>query len=405
VLHFRAPIEEAAAPADLPAHPLADLFPLIEGEEFEALVWDICERGLREPIVLYEGAILDGRNRYRAARQANVPCRFETYDGDDPAAYVVSLNLRRRHLNESQRAMVAAKLANLQRGRPKENAPIGAFNLSQNDVADRLNVSRRSVQRAAVVREKGTEELRRAVEQGHLAVDAAARAAVLAPEIQDRIAGEAKAGRANVVKLVVKQERRALREREIGERQCASPEGLFGVIVEDFEHDFEVYSRETGMDRHAANHYETASDAHTPEEIVARTRDRFACAAPDCVLGMWTTIPHLAISLEVMRLRGFKYVSHCIWEKDRIITGFWFRAKHEILLIGVRGDVPCPAPGTQFVSIIRAPAGKHSEKPEIFLEWFEHFFKTWRKLELNSRRDREGWTAWGNEAGKRTGAA
>src|SRR5262249_43728857 len=95
-------------------HPLANLFPLIEGWEFDELVADIAAHGVREPIWLYDGQIIDGRNRYRAASIAGVDCPMREYTGDDPAAFVVSLNLKRRHLNDAQRAMVAAKLATLQ---------------------------------------------------------------------------------------------------------------------------------------------------------------------------------------------------------------------------------------------------------------------------------------------------
>jgi N6-adenosine-specific RNA methylase IME4 len=201
------------------------------------------------------------------------------------------------------------------------------------------------------------------------------------------------------IATAVKQARRAARERELGQRQLEAPDGKFGIIVEDFEWDYEVYSRETGMDRHAANHYETADDAHTPEEIVARTAERFACADDNCVLWMYAPAPHLAIAIKVLELRGFKYVSNYVWRKPTIITGWWARFKHEHLLIGIKGDVPCPAPGTQWDSVIDAARGEHSAKPDDILEMIDEYFPTWRKIELNRRGlPRPGWAAWGNEA-------
>ena len=71
-------------------HPLADLFPLLEGQDFAELVDDIREHGLHEPIVVYEDKILDGRNRYRACLAAGIDPTFTAYTGDDPVAYVVS---------------------------------------------------------------------------------------------------------------------------------------------------------------------------------------------------------------------------------------------------------------------------------------------------------------------------
>jgi len=97
-------------------HPLANVFPLLEGEEFDALVADIQASGLCEPVWLYEGQILDGRNRYRACQVLGIECATRDYLGNDPLAFVLSMNLQRRHLDESQRAMIAARLATMRQG-------------------------------------------------------------------------------------------------------------------------------------------------------------------------------------------------------------------------------------------------------------------------------------------------
>ncbi|MGB8127184.1 MAG: ParB N-terminal domain-containing protein [Pseudolabrys sp.] len=87
---------------DTPAfHPLADLFPLMECEEFGRLVESIRASGLRECIILHHGQILDGRNRFRACLEAGVEPQFDRLpNGDDPLRFVIDKNLRRRHLTE-----------------------------------------------------------------------------------------------------------------------------------------------------------------------------------------------------------------------------------------------------------------------------------------------------------------
>jgi hypothetical protein len=102
----------ACAQPELPFHPLADLFPLMEGEEFAALVADIKANGLLEDIVLYEGKVLDGRNRYRACLTAGIVPRSYNCDHfvTDPAAHVISANIYRRHLTADQRRGLIHKL-------------------------------------------------------------------------------------------------------------------------------------------------------------------------------------------------------------------------------------------------------------------------------------------------------
>lgn len=163
-------------------HPYADVFPLLEGAPFDELAADIEARGLLEKIVLYDGKILDGRNRFLACRKAKITPAYRKYTGKDPLGFVVSLNVQRRHLTESQRAMAAAKIATLQTGTNQHlskkpgstvvGAPIGAP--SQSDAGAQLNVGRRSVQRARKVIEEGSKALQQAVTQGEVSVSKAA---------------------------------------------------------------------------------------------------------------------------------------------------------------------------------------------------------------------------------------
>lgn len=398
-------------------HPLANLFPLIEGQSFDELVADIAAHGLHEPIEILQGRILDGRNRYRALQAAGIAVdkhhlryfRPELYG--DPLAYVISKNLKRRHLNESQRAMVGARIATMRQGertdlQPSANLPKvatptpdpspqgggEAAAISQAAAAQMLNVSDRLVRSAKAVADKGAPELVAAVEQGHLAVSAAAQAVVLAPEAQRKIAQEAAAGRDNVVRTVIKQEARARREVALAEKQIALPAKKYGLILADPEWRFEPWSRETGMDRAADNHYLTSRT-----DIIG-SRDVPSIAADDCVLFLWATAPMLPHALAVMGTWGFDYRSHCVWHKDRVGTGYWFRNRHELLLVGVKGEIPAPAMGMQADSVFIAPVGAHSAKPEAALDMIERYFPHLPKIELNRRGPaRPGWDAWGNE--------
>lgn len=189
-----------------------------------------------------------------------------------------------------------------------------------------------------------------------------------------------------------KKEEREARERELAAQQTALPTKRYGVILADPEWRFEVYSRETGMDRAADNHYPTS----VTDEICVRPV--WSIAADDCALFLWATVPMLPDALRVMEAWGFAYKSHCVWIKNRIGTGYWFRNKHELLLIGTKGSIPAPAMGAQFASVIDASVSEHSEKPDVFLELIDSYFPNLPKIELNARRCRNGWDAWGYEA-------
>ena len=170
-------------------HPVADLFPLLQGEAFQTLVADIKKNGLLEPILVDAAErIIDGRNRYLACLAASVEPRFTKWQGEDALPELaLSLNLHRRHLNESQRALVAGRLAKLlitKEKRSAANLQRRAAGRICDRAARQVNVSARLVAYAIKVLDHGCPELIAAVESGEFKVSAAAVLANLPPARQ-----------------------------------------------------------------------------------------------------------------------------------------------------------------------------------------------------------------------------
>lgn len=170
---------------DMQAHVAAQIFPMMEGADFDALMVDIKANGQREPIVVHDGLILDGRNRYRACRQLGLQPVMTRWEQRGTAeAFVISMNLHRRHLNESQRAMIAAKLAKRTRLEtliPNAAGKVGlevqktTSSMTAGEAAELLNIGRATVFAAKKVLAAGTPEEIAAVEEGQAGVNTVAR--------------------------------------------------------------------------------------------------------------------------------------------------------------------------------------------------------------------------------------
>ena len=157
-------------------HPLCTaFFDQMTDAEISDLAADIAKNGQHEIIRTHEGKILDGRNRYLACIQAKVPPLYAMLDkGIDPVMYVIGKNMHRRHLSESQRADVAAKIAK-------------TANLPLKQSAAMMNVSERSVHSAARVQKHGVPELAKAVQTGKVSVASAAKVAEMKPAKQRKL--------------------------------------------------------------------------------------------------------------------------------------------------------------------------------------------------------------------------
>lgn len=423
----------------IPFHEYANLFPMMSGKEADEFNANMKREGFRadERIMLFAGTILDGRNRYRGALNAKfvtpdfrpdfsagpIDGIFENFDPEihgDPLGYVISKNLKRRHLNEGQRAMVAGKLANLKRGQPAKAVtkkpkpkgkaaakspapaetsipPIGG--ISAEKAAEQLNVGTRSVERARVVLEHGAPELQQAVEQGTVAISVAAEIATLPQAEQTEIVARGEKEIVEKAREIGQAKRAVKREKKLEKISAAArgngplPNKKYAVLYADPAWNWETWS-EKGTDRTPG--YATA----TLEQLCALRLG--GIAADDAVLYLWATAPKLLDALKLMKDAGFDYVSQHIWDKEWQTTGYWVIGVHEILLVGTKGNIPAPLPGTQEVSIYRERrTTEHSRKPAHFAEMIDRLFPGVPKIELFHRDGspvREGWDYWGNQS-------
>ena len=336
-------------------HEVANIFPLLTGNEFESLRDDIKTNGLLEPIVIHEGKILDGRNRYTACLGADVVPDYEDYDGDDPLGFVLSKNLHRRHLNESQRGRVASKIADMPEGRPDNNST----NLySLQDAANLLNVGRTTVANIKKI-ELEAPELIPAIESGELRVGKA-----------------------------VQQINRAERVEKILEAPELLTEVRYPVIYADPPWRYEHSKTDN---RKIENQYPTMS----LDELYALPVSKLA--TDDAVLLLWATSPKLEEAMWVISAWDFVYRTNMVWIKDKIGMGYYARQQHELLLIATRGSLPVPEPANRHSSIIEGPRVEHSKKPVGVYDIIEGMYPEYSKIELFGRQQRAGWVMWGNE--------
>ena len=168
--------------SSLTQHPLSAAFPAMSPQELSDLTDDIAAHGLRQPVITYEGQVLDGWHRYQACLHAEVKPALVEFDGVDPVALVMSLNMSRRHLTSSQRAEAATACAAWKPSGRQAVTPKGAAAAppkSNAELAEVAGVSVRTIQNAKRAHEAG---LGSAVREGKVTVERAAAIAKLPPE-------------------------------------------------------------------------------------------------------------------------------------------------------------------------------------------------------------------------------
>ena len=360
------------------AHRLASMIPEMTPEQYASLVEDIGENGLREPITLYEGAILDGRHRQRAVedlaeRGVTVKPQYREFEGDAGAAfrYVVSLNLHRRHLEFSQRAALAAlyKRSLQESGavkhggdRTKQGVKFDALTGEAREVAaKKFNVSAGVVTEAEQVYEAAPDLFEQMVEGGETLQSA---------------------------KREMKRRQAKVKVEAIEAKAAEPTTGLYDVIVVDppwptakIERD--VRPNQTGFDY--------------PVMELAELQQLTIPAEDDCHLWLWTTHKFLPEAFGLLKAWNFNYVCAFVWHKPGGFQPVGLPQYNCEFALYARKGTPAFKDTKNLPVCFDAPRGAHSEKPGEFYEMVARV-TAGRRLDMFNRRPIDGFDGWGNEA-------
>jgi N6-adenosine-specific RNA methylase IME4/ParB-like chromosome segregation protein Spo0J len=345
-------------------------FESLPKHEYGALKADIEKRGLTNDLQITKSkVILCGHQRHKIALDlalSHVPCKVVDIDEADELAvkeYVIKDNLLRRHLKPEQRAVLEYELYKGKVGKPGGDRRSEEFKEQKGHNAP-----------------LETKDVYEAV-----AKDAGSDRKTIVRHIQYAKAREAEPERFKGKKVaqVLRELKKEKQTEEI--KQLKPVEGKFHVIVVDPPWPFQGEYEPEG--RRATGDYPTMS----LEEI----RNLKIPAEDDCILWLWGVDCYLKETLDIIEAWGFERKATLIWAKDKMGLGKWLRNKHEYCFLAVKGKPIFNGEST--TTILEAPRGKHSEKPQEFYDLVGKTCQYNTKLDYFARRTRGGWTTYGDE--------
>ncbi|EHL24144.1 MT-A70 family protein [Acidovorax sp. NO-1] len=398
------PVKRAQPAPKLVLDPCCQEFPPMEHDDFNSLKESILRNGQLQPLLVWQGRVLDGRHRLKACADLGIQPLFEEVkcSYEEARSMAFAANINRRSLSTGQKALLAARLATRKPGQTKASKQAGPA-LTQVEAAKLFGVGREAVYQAGQLLEGGNKALLDAVHDGTMSLNAAVvtmetgKTGLRAKTTE----AERKALReAAVVKERLGKEARHLRlvkQAAISAKNVALPTGsLYSIILADPPWDYDM-----AYDRAASR---MIPHTHYPVMSVDAMRSQLdveGIAAKDSMLFMWCPAPLLSRGLELMEGWGFKFLTNWVWHKTgpRLNCGGGTATMHhELLLVGTRGagvliaDTKARAP-----SVFKARVGKHSAKPVVVHQRLETLYPDVSRIELFSRTDRTGWTIFGNE--------
>jgi len=251
------------------------------------------------------------------------------------------------------------------------------------DVADKLNVSKRTIETELQIAKNILPEVQEVIKEKDIPKTQALKIARMEPEQQVKVAQKIiNDGAKSIIDA-----RRLIKKEEV--KETPEVKGKYRIIYADppWKYGDKLIDGYGTAD----NHYPTMSIQELCELPIKELADENA------VLFLWVTSPLLEECFAVINAWGFKYKTSFIWDKVRHNMGHYNSVRHELLLICTRGSC-LPDNGKLFDSVVSIErSDKHSEKPEYFREIIDTLYTHGKRIELFARKKADGWDVWGNQ--------
>jgi len=367
-----------------------NLIPALSAEEYAQLEANILNEGIREPIITWNGYIIDGHNRYDIATRFDLEYKTTSkhFESEQSVKEWMILNqFGRRNLSNYQRSVLALQLEEVfsKKAKEKEYERKTTFVKSQKSNLETVNtnkeisklsgIGQQTISRVKVIQEKAPEEVKQKLATGEVSINAAYQ------EIKKE---EKKTQR-------IKEINKQLIEIETG--NMPELEGLFDVISVDPPWNYEGENKKiTSFDsvgRRVANPY--------PEMSTEEIKKIELPLKKDSIVFLWTTHKFLPDAFEILKEWNLQYKATLVWNKEKMGMGAWFRMQCEFCLVGIKGKPYFE--NTKYRDILTEARREHSRKPDCFFSMIEEI-TLGRKLEYFSREKRNGWEVFGNDINK-----
>ncbi len=377
----------------------------LSDEEFEKLKESIKLEGIRDPLVVWNGFLIDGYHRYKIAQEHNLEYKIVEIELPNKEAvkeWIIKNQLGRRNLTEQEASYYRGKLYESRKQHQYIHPKSEAQNVPRINTAEEIGreygVSHMTVKRDAQfsqavdkVAEEVGEEAKRAILSGQANIPKKDVEKLIeikqeAPEFIEPVLN----GEITISKAVQETKRKKITEKlnDIETIEAKAVEGVFDVIVIDPPWPMEKIEREV-----APNQVEFEYPTMTIEEI----KELKIPCADDCHVWLWTTQKYLPVAFQILQAWNLKYVCTFVWHKPGGFQPFELPQYNcEFALYAKKGN-PKFVDFKDFKLCFDAPRGSHSEKPDFFYNLVRRV-TAGRRLDMFNRRKIEGFETWGKEA-------